>query len=295
MSAGTSERRVLDEAGGVRAMTWVMAIMVFLTMLAAALGLATAGAARSLDRNLAGKLTVQVIAGDAAARDATAAGIARALRTLPGVRRADVVDRAAMTRLLAPWLGSDGADPDLPVPAMIDVELDDRADGAATGAAVETAVRARSASARVDRHAAWMSPVGGFMRTLTALAAGVVALMASATAVVVVLAVRAGLDAHRATIEVMHMLGSTDVQVARLFQRRIAIDAAFGGACGGVAAVAMLAVLGTQASGLGSELLGQVALGPLDWVAIAILPFAFVVLGMAAARVSVTRALGRTL
>ena len=41
-----SERRVLDEAGGVRAMTWVMAIMLFLTMLAAALGLGTAGAAR---------------------------------------------------------------------------------------------------------------------------------------------------------------------------------------------------------------------------------------------------------
>ncbi|WP_334000327.1 hypothetical protein [Sphingomonas aurantiaca] len=39
----SAERRVLDEAGGLRAMTWVMAIMLFLTMLAAALGLATAG------------------------------------------------------------------------------------------------------------------------------------------------------------------------------------------------------------------------------------------------------------
>lgn len=291
MSARTSERRVLDEAGGVRAMTWVMAIMVFLTMLAAALGLATAGAARSLDRSLAGKLTVQVIAGDAAARDATAVGIAVALRTLPAVRRAAPVDRATMTRLLAPWLGSDGADADLPVPAMIDVELADGADGAA----VEAAVRARSPSARVDRHAAWMSPVGGFMRTLTLLAAGVVALMASATAVVVVLAVRAGLEAHRATIEVMHMLGSTDVQVARLFQRRIAIDAAIGGACGGAGAIAVLALLGTQVSGLGSELLGQVALGAADWIMVAGLPVAFVALGMIAARLSVTRALGRTL
>ena len=54
--------------------------------------------------------------------------------------------------------------------------------------------------------------------------------MAAATAAVVVLAARAGLEAHRATIEVMHMLGSTDVQVARLFQRRIARDAAIGGA-----------------------------------------------------------------
>ncbi|RZL53359.1 MAG: permease, partial [Sphingomonas sp.] len=30
-----ADRRVLDEAGGLRAMTWVMAIMLFLTLLAA--------------------------------------------------------------------------------------------------------------------------------------------------------------------------------------------------------------------------------------------------------------------
>ena len=52
---------------------------------------------------------------------------------------------------------------------------------------------------------------------------------AVATGAVVLLAARAGLETHRETISVMHMLGSTDVQVARLFQRRIALDAAIGG------------------------------------------------------------------
>ena len=33
------------------------------------------------------------------------------------------------------------------------------------------------------------------------------------------------LDTHRATIEILHLMGATDVQVARLFQRRIALDA----------------------------------------------------------------------
>ena len=37
---------MLDEAAALRAMTWVMAIMMFLTVLAAALGLGTASAAR---------------------------------------------------------------------------------------------------------------------------------------------------------------------------------------------------------------------------------------------------------
>ena len=44
--ATRSDRRLLDDGRATRAMRWVMAVMLFLTVLAAALGLATAGAAR---------------------------------------------------------------------------------------------------------------------------------------------------------------------------------------------------------------------------------------------------------
>ena len=56
--------------------------------------------------------------------------------------------------------------------------------------------------------------------------------MVGATAATVVLAARAALDTHRGTIEMLHLMGATDVQVARLFQRRIALDALFGGLVG---------------------------------------------------------------
>ncbi|RKE47537.1 permease [Sphingomonas sp. PP-CC-1A-547] len=294
MSRGTkarssAERRVLDEAGGLRAMTWVMAIMLFLTMLAAALGLATAGAARLLDRQLVGRLTVQVVDGDPIRRNAVAARVLAALKTMPAVATATPVDRAELTRLLQPWLGSDGADPQLPVPAMIDVDLANQDKSAATR--VATSVRRLSPIVRVDRHESWMSPVNDVMRSLTFLALALVLLMASATAAVVVLAARAGLETHRETIAVMHILGSTDLQVARLFQRRIALDATIGGLGGGVAALLVVAFVGIRLHGLGSELLGGVTLGGVDWVALAILPIAFVVLATLAARVTIVRAL----
>lgn len=288
----STDRRVLDEVGGLRAMTWVMAIMLFLTMLAAALGLGTAGAARLLDRQLAGRLTVQVVQGDPVRRDATAARIVAALRRLPEVARATPVDRAELTRLLSPWLGSDGADPQLPVPAMIDVDL---AGGDAADTRIAATVHAISPAARVDRHERWMSPVSGFMTSLTWLALALVLLMAGATAAVVVLAARAGLEAHRPTIEVMHMLGSTDVQVARLFQRRIALDALFGGIVGGVAALGVIAIIGVRLRLLGSELLGGIMLSVLDWVLLVCLPIGFVLLATGAARVTIVRALRRTL
>ena len=43
--AGAADRRMLDERGGTRAMTWIMAIMLFLTVLAAAFGLGMVNAA----------------------------------------------------------------------------------------------------------------------------------------------------------------------------------------------------------------------------------------------------------
>lgn len=284
-----AERRVLDEAGGLRAMTAVMAIMVFLCMLAAALGLATAGAARGLDERLEGRLTVQVTAGDADAREAAARRIAARLRGMAGVRNAVPVDRATLARLLQPWLGDAGSDPELPVPAMIDVDVSGDPD------AVAAAVREESPTARVDRHAAWMSPVGGFMRTLTWLAGSIVLLMASATAAVVVLAARSGLETHRATIEVMHMLGATDVQVARLFQRRIALDTLAGGLAGAVLAGATIVLLGWQAATLGSDLASGASLGQRDWLLLALLPFAFAILATFAARGAVLGALRRVL
>ena len=286
-----ADRRVLDEAGGLRAMTWVMAIMLFLTVLAAALGLGTRQSAQALERQLAGRLTVQVVEGSPVARDALAARMLTVLRVLPEVRRANPVDRAELTRLLEPWLGSTGNDADLPVPAMIDVDLAAGADPDRVAAAVTRV----SASARVDRHQSWMTPVSGFLDTLTWLALGLVVLMLAATAAVVVLAARAGLETHRATIEVMHMLGSTDVQVARLFQRRIALDAAIGGAVGGLAALAVLAFLGTRLAALGSQLLGGITLAAADWLLLVLLPVAFVVLATMAARMTVVGALRRSL
>lgn len=291
----TAARRILDEAGGLRAMTGVLAVMIFLTVLAGALGLGTAGAMRSLEGQLAGRLTVQIVDGDPVRRDVVAAHVLAALRAMPGVARAVPVDKARLAGLLRPWLGSDAGDGAVPIPAMIDVDLVG-GDGAGDRAArIAASLRAAGAGIRVDRHASWMSPVSGLMRTLTILAAGLVLLMAAATASAVLLAARAGLETHRATIEVMHMLGSTDVQVARIFERRLGLDAAIGGGAGGVVALGVVAFIGTSLSATGSELLGGATIGAGGWVILALIPILFVGLAMLTARLAVLAQLRRTL
>jgi cell division transport system permease protein len=287
--AGAADRRILDERGGSRAMTWIMAIMLFLTVLAAALGLGMVNAAGALDRQLAGRLTVQIVTADPVQRDRDTAAVMAALADMPAVKRAVPVDRARLDELLKPWLGEASSDADVPIPTLIDVDMSVPSEESA--ALVAKGVRAAASSARVDSQSRWLSPVASFMRTMIAGAAALVLLMAAATTAVVLLAARAGLETHRDTIAILHMLGSTDVQVARLFQRRIALDTVWGGAIGAVAAIVAVWAITRQMSGLGSELIGGAVLGQRDWLILAALPFLFAIVATGAARIAVLRRL----
>jgi cell division transport system permease protein len=89
------------------------------------------------------------------------------------------------------------------------------------------------------------------------------------------------------------MLGSTDVQVARLFQRRIALDTLIGGAIGSVVAMVALWLLVGQMSGLGSDLVSGAVLTQRDWLILALLPIVFAGVATLAARIAVLGRLRR--
>ena len=290
---GAADRRLLPEGRLAGPMPWVIAIMMFLTVLAAAAGLGLGSAAGNLDASMASRLTVQIMAANPDRREAEAAAALAALEHTPGVARVHRLTQDEMQKLLEPWLGAGALESDLPIPAMIDVDLapggGERADG------LRAAIVAAAPSARVDSNATWLAPLGRLIGSLRWLAMALVLLMIGATAATVVLAARAALDTHRATIEVLHLMGATDVQVARLFQRRIALDALFGGAVGLVAASLVLLLLGSRAAALGSDLLGSVALPPLAWAVLIALPILGVLLAMLVARGTILRALGRML
>jgi cell division transport system permease protein len=274
-------------------MPWVLAIMMFLTVLAAAAGLGLGNAARSLDADVGNRITVQIVEANPDAREAQARRALVALGRMEGVVSVRRVGSEEMERLLEPWLGEGGLEADLPVPAMIDADLSEEAYAGLDG--IRRAVVAVAPSARVDDNAQWLAPLATLIAALKWLAAALVLLMVGATAATVVLAARASLDTHRGTIEVLHLMGATDVQVARLFQRRIALDALFGGAVGLVAAAAVLLLIGNRVGALGSELLGSAGLPLLSWVVLTAMPVGGVFLAMLVARFTILRALGRLL
>jgi cell division transport system permease protein len=290
---GSADARLLPEGRLAGPMPWVIAIMMFLTVLAAAAGLGLGGAARSLGADIGNRATVQIVEANPDRREAEARAAAGWLERQPGIVRVRRVSDSDMARLLEPWLGSGGLEADVPVPAMID--LDFAAGAAPPLDSLRAALVEVAPSARLDDNGQWLAPLARLMNALKWLAIALVLLMIGATAATVVLAARAALDTHRSTIEVLHLMGATDVQVARLFQRRIALDALFGGAVGLAAASLVLFLIGSRVAALGSDLLGSAELPALGWLLLIALPAFGVVLAMLVARGAILRALGRML
>ena len=290
---GAAERGLLPEGRLSGPMPWVIAIMMFLTVLAAAAGMGLAGAASRLDEQIGGRVTIQIVEANPARRAAQARAAAAAIADQPGVIAVRPVPEAEIQALLEPWLGSNSLEADLPVPALIDVDLTPEGHRALDG--LRRTVAAAAPGARVDDNGQWLAPLASLIGALKWLAAGLVLLMVGATAATVVLAARAALDLHRATIEVLHLMGATDVQVARLFQRRIALDALFGGLIGFILASLVLIGIGERVSALGSELLGSASVPAPAWGILVGLPLFGVLLAMLVARLTILRALGRML
>lgn len=303
-SAVTDNLRAL--AGGRRAelvpqprftgpMPWVIAIMVALTVIAAATGLALANTARNAADTLTGGVTVQVVEANPAERARQAQAVVRALRETPGVADVHQVSPDEVERLIEPWLGVRASDADaVPVPALIDARLRDPITGETLGA-LRRMLREVAPAARVDAQSGWLEPVFGALDSLQWLSFALVALLGMAMAAAVLLAVRNALGTNRDTIEIVHLLGGTDAQIARIFQRSIGFDAAGGGALGLALGLVVVLLLGRQFAGLGAGLVSSGALGWSDWVLLALIPVAGMILAIVTTRLTVVRTLARML
>lgn len=275
-------------------MPWIIGIMIFLTLLATAAMVSLYQGLTQMHGALAGGYTVQIVEADAARRADQTRRIAALLRTDKAVRTVAIVPEEQLRAQLQPWIGTDSPPDELPIPSMIDIEAAPEA-SLAQMEALSRRISALFPAVRIDAHDQYLGPVERLMHTLMWLSGGLVILMISVTAAVVMLAARSALATHRATIDIMHLLGATDVQIARLFQQRMAIDAIFGSLLGIGATALMLSLLGSRLIAIDAELVGMMTLPLPLALPLLLIPAGGVILAMVTARITVRRALERSL
>lgn len=271
---------------------WVLAIMITLTVLAAAAGLALSNLASSAREDLSGGVTVQIVEADAELLAAQTNAAEQILADNPSVQSFRTVPKAELDALLEPWLGIGSAADPVPMPALIDVQLREAAGTAEIGQ-LQQALSAAAANIRVDAQSDWLRPVYSALSALQYLAGILVILLAVTSAAAVWLAARSSFAAHRQTIEIVHLLGGKDDQIARLFQKSVAIDAVIGGIIGLAAGLVGVVVIGSRFAGLDSGMVAGGGLNSLDWLSIALIPFGAVIIAILTARLTVMAALRR--
>jgi cell division transport system permease protein len=275
-----------------RFLPWIIALMVYLAILAAAGAMMLSDTARRWDRGLAGTLTVQVPplpAGtpdlDARVRDAL-----KILHATPGIAKAEALPNQRLQELLEPWLGSAAMGGDLPVPALIDVTL---AGGRIDMRGLAERLTAAVPGAELDDHAAWLKSLLALARALEMVALGVVALVGGAAVATVIFVSRAGLAIHGPVVELLHVMGAPDRYVAHQFQSHVLGLAVRGGVIGSVLAAVTLFALSRAGGELAGGLMPDMALGHDQLAVLAGIPVGASLLAAATARITVMRALAR--
>lgn len=180
---GTEPERRLLPGGTHRGPTpYVIAIMTFAMMIVAAAGLALANAAGIVAGAVEHRYVLQLPDGSGGKLEAAV----KAARSVRGITGAEAVPEAEMRRLLEKWVGPGGLGQDLPVPAIIHLDLSPDINAAQVGALLARAVP----GSRFIGEEATLAPLLGSLRALRWLAVVLVLLMAAATSAAVVLAAR---------------------------------------------------------------------------------------------------------
>ena len=269
---------------------WVIAILIALVVVAAAGGLALRNLAENARADLSGAVTVQIVEANAEERAKQAEAVAQTLTGNPMVKSVRVVPEAELIEMLEPWLGEGAASEEVPIPALIDVELSERATAGQIGELRDLIVNA-APQARIDAQSASLEPVYDALAAVQYLAFGLIALVAFATAAAVWMAARSALANHGETVEIIHLLGGTDKQVTSIFQRSVIRDAAFGGLVGLALGAAAVWLLGQQFAVLDSGMVSGGGLDWNDWLIIAAIPVGGVLLAMVTGRITIALAL----
>ena len=286
----------LDRDGSVRFLPWLVALMVYLASLTLAGTLVIRDAVDRWDRGLTGTLTVELPAAPSARDDGAVAAALKVLRGTPGITRADAFDAKRTAALLEPWLGSDIGAAELPLPRLIDVQIESRA-GIDLGALGER-LAAAVPGARLDDHRRWLDRVLRTALAIEIVAGMIVVLVGLAAVLSVIFATRTGLAVHHGIVEVLHLIGARDGYIARQFEWHALRLGVKGGLAGLALGILTLAGIAAAARQVGStddavQMLPALSAPAIEWVLLLLLPVAAGLVAMLTARITVLRALKR--
>ena len=245
--------------------TLVALAMSFLAVIAFESGVAADRVAGQWAGELAQSATVRISA-DPDEIDSLGKAALSALQIAPGVASARLLSESELQELLAPWLGQQADVGALPLPALIDVNIE------GTGPDVEDVQRQLdlvAPGAVYDDHGEWRAPLIDAAKGLRRLTIIGVALSIIVLGAMVGVAAVATLWSGEGVVRTLRLIGADDRFISSAFERQFALRAAIGGIFGSAIGILAMSRMPQITS---SELLtagANFSQGPTWWLVIA--------------------------
>ena len=209
----------------------LVAILVFIAASAVTVNYYIEALVDEWNQNVTGTLTIQIptdYTGSADTNDIQL--LLDALSTHKAVLAANVVSMENMSKLLEPWLGQSTIITDLPLPILIDVNIESN-DEYSVKSIIEVTKQV-APRAIVEDHRIWLNSIVNLADGLSIISLAIMLLVTGALSLIVIFATRASLTEYTQAIDILHIIGAKDGYVAGQFARRALVQGILGGSMG---------------------------------------------------------------
>lgn len=196
------------------------------------------------------------------------------MENVSGVKNVHLLDTESIEKLMTPWLGNEVDISSLPIPQLLDVQLDDSVE--LNYDEITRGLHKLTPNASIDNHRLWLNRLLKFANSLNTLALAVLIMVVVICAFSIYYSARTSLGINMDSIEILHIIGAHDDYIAGQYARSYGKIGFFSGIIGLMFAVPSIILISKYGISTGSGLLNGAGLSQLNWAIMLMTPlFAF--------------------
>ncbi len=286
----------LHQSAGTSFLMLLVGLMTFLALMAITATFILGGVAQHWSAGLENKMTVEIPAlkSDETLRNKSEINdleeeIKASLQDNPNIELLEILQEDEITKLISPWLGDDVALDEIPLPGLISVHLHIRDDVKLRQ--IQNTLKNIAPDIRLDTHENWLGDILRLAGTLQISSLLVTLIILATTVTAIAGAVRSRMAEHRADIELLHLMGASDLYITKQLQRHaiiLTLKGCLAGVAFGMFILLGLALLNNQSE---NSMLPELSLSMIEIFALLMLPAALGAIASQTARMTVLRVL----
>lgn len=287
----------LNKSAGSNFMIVLVALMTFLAMMALSATFLLNSVTHHWSSGLENSLTIEIPATDKLDKlrsqddiDKLSTRIKDTLLPFAEIDAVNVLSRQEIQDLVSPWLGEDLSASDMPLPGLISVQLNARnAEGLKS---VEDAVEAIASDIKIDTHETWLNDILRLAGTLKISASLVTLIIGLTTITAIAGAIRSRMAEHRDDIELLHLMGASDMYITKQLQRHaliLTIKGSIFGLTAGLVIIGLMTLIGSS----DAPVMPGLSFSVMNTAGLLLLPLAISFIAWITARFTVLRVLGQ--